>query len=70
MIQQSHNGRLAVEPALHQCGDRLEQFGIAAGPRQGDAVQVVREVEVRVVDPFRRAQVERVGPQDLPAARD
>src|ERR1700757_2048527 len=35
--------------------------------RQREAMQVARDVETRVVHPFRWAEIERVGPQNLPA---
>ena len=59
---------LSVEPMLHDSGDHREQFGVIAGLGQRDAVEVARDVEVRVVHPFRRAEVERVGMQYLGAA--
>ena len=61
---------VAVQPLLHDAGDQPEQLGVIARIRQRDAMEVMRDVEVGVIHPFRCTEVERVSMQHLGAARD
>lgn len=49
------------------CG--RERLTLATGMRQRGTVNVVRDVEIGDLDPLRRLQIEQMGPQHLPEAR-
>lgn len=52
-------GIIAVQPLRHYSRHQPAEFLLAAGRGQGRLPDVIAEVEVRVVNPYRRAQVER-----------
>ena len=59
----------AIELLGHQPADEVAQLLIAARRRQRGVPQVVPEVEVRVIDPHRAAQIERDEAHLLAVAR-
>jgi hypothetical protein len=53
-------GMIAVQAAFHEVGDQAEQRRIVARGRQSHHAHVVADVEVGVLDPSRRRQIEGV----------
>jgi len=51
-------------------GNDSEQFGVIAGLRNRYPTHMTAEVESRIVDPLRRADVEGLGAEHLCTARD
>ena len=58
-------GAIAIEPRLHCIGDEPEQRLVVTGVRKCYAVNVMSEIDVRIVHPLRRAEVQRMHAQHL-----
>jgi hypothetical protein len=61
---------IPVQAALEHIGDNSEQFGVIARPRHRDSSHVAVEIESRIVDPLRSADVEGLGAEHLRATRN
>ena len=51
---------ISIEASLHDIGDDPVQRCIIAGLRQRNSMHMMGEIELRVIDPFRRREVERM----------
>ena len=69
-IHVSHSGRWRSSSCDMSRPIRLLEIVLAAGRRERRVADVVLEVEVRVVDPHRPAQVERDEPHPLAVPRE
>ena len=56
---------IAIQSPFHDIGDEAEQRLVVTRVRKRRAVYVMGEIEVGIVHPFRRAEVERVRAQHL-----
>ena len=61
---------LSIQALLHDIGGKAEQRVVVTGMRNRGTMDVVCEIEVRVVDPFRWFQIEKVCMQHLPKSRN